>query len=215
MSIMCRTDSLPGAPVLFDISGGRNGRAKSAGGTPPDKFEFVFGGRPIFMGRIGCQRSNDKPICDLSSAVEPERETKQPSIKPPIVSRLPASNEPRSLTRPVAQRDKSTVDRQQDARHPAGFVGGKIHRAMRDVPGSAFGLHRNHFSAAFSRLRAEMTDHRRVHRTDDDAVGADVLGDVVGSDGQLDAVQSRLGGRMATCAGLPHEPDRSQRSTTP
>ena len=73
VSIMCRTYSLPGAPVLFDVSGGRNGSSESAGSTSPDKFEFVFGSRSIFMGRIGCQRSNDKPICDLSSAVEPER----------------------------------------------------------------------------------------------------------------------------------------------
>jgi hypothetical protein len=67
---MCRTYSLPGTSVLFDVSGRRNGGAKTAGGTSTDKFEFVFGSRPIFMGRIGCQRSNRKPICDLSSAVE-------------------------------------------------------------------------------------------------------------------------------------------------
>ena len=54
VSIMCRTYSLPGAPVLCDVSGGRNGSSESAGSTPPDKFEFVFGGRPIFMGSIGC-----------------------------------------------------------------------------------------------------------------------------------------------------------------
>src|ERR1700722_4080519 len=60
-SIMCRPDSLPGAPVLLDVSGGRNDSSESAGSTSPDKFEFVFGGRPIFMGRIGCQRSNCKP----------------------------------------------------------------------------------------------------------------------------------------------------------
>jgi hypothetical protein len=52
--VMCRTDSLPGAPVLFDVSGGRNDSSESAGSTSPDKFEFVFGSRPIFMGRIGC-----------------------------------------------------------------------------------------------------------------------------------------------------------------
>jgi hypothetical protein len=71
VSIMCRTYSLPGAPVLFDVSGGRNGGSESAGGTSPDKFEFVVGSRPVFMGRIGCQRRNRKPICHLSSAVEP------------------------------------------------------------------------------------------------------------------------------------------------
>src|SRR5271156_5979082 len=54
MSIMCRTDSLPGAPVLFDVSGGRNGSSESAGSTSSDKSEFVFGNRPILMGRIGC-----------------------------------------------------------------------------------------------------------------------------------------------------------------
>src|SRR5258708_38607027 len=54
VSIMCRTDSLPGAPVLFDVSRGRNGSSESAGSTSSDKFEFVFGSRAIFMGRIGC-----------------------------------------------------------------------------------------------------------------------------------------------------------------
>src|SRR5262245_13495690 len=39
VSIMCRTYSLPGAPVLFDVSGGRNGGSESAGGTPPDELE--------------------------------------------------------------------------------------------------------------------------------------------------------------------------------
>jgi hypothetical protein len=73
VSIMCRTYSLPGTPVLFDISSGGNGGSESAGGTPSDEFEFVFGSRPIFMGRIGGQRSNRKPICHLSSAVEPDR----------------------------------------------------------------------------------------------------------------------------------------------
>src|ERR1700730_6757229 len=73
VSIMCRTDSLPGAPVLFDVSGGRNDSSESAGSTSSDKFEFVCASRPIFMGRIGCQRSHRKPICHLSSAVEPER----------------------------------------------------------------------------------------------------------------------------------------------
>jgi len=58
---------------LFDVSGGRNGGSESACSTSSDKFEFVFGSRPIFMGRIGCERSNRKPICHLSSAVEPER----------------------------------------------------------------------------------------------------------------------------------------------
>src|SRR3984957_3906422 len=53
VSIMCRTDSLPGAPVLLGVSGGRNGSSESAGSTSPDKFEFVFGSRPIIMGRIG------------------------------------------------------------------------------------------------------------------------------------------------------------------
>jgi hypothetical protein len=53
VSIMCRAYSLPGAPVLFDVGRGRNDRSESAGSTPPDKFEFVFGSRPILMGRIG------------------------------------------------------------------------------------------------------------------------------------------------------------------
>src|SRR6202035_1446882 len=73
VAIMCRTYSLPGAPVLFDVGGGRNGGSESAGRTSPDKFEFVFAGRPVLMGRIGCQRSHRKPICHLSSAVEPQR----------------------------------------------------------------------------------------------------------------------------------------------
>src|SRR5882757_5232737 len=73
VSIMCRTYSLPGAPVLFDVSGGRNGGSESAGCTSPDKFEFVFGSRAILMGRIGRQRSHRKPIGHLKSAVEPER----------------------------------------------------------------------------------------------------------------------------------------------
>jgi hypothetical protein len=73
MSIMRRAYSLPGAPVLFDVSGGRNGRAEAAGSTSSDEFELVFGSRPIFMGRIGRQRRNRKPICHLASAVEPER----------------------------------------------------------------------------------------------------------------------------------------------
>jgi len=54
VSIMCRTDSPPGASVFFDVSGGRNGGSESAGSTSSDKFEFVFGSRPIIMGRIGC-----------------------------------------------------------------------------------------------------------------------------------------------------------------
>src|SRR3984957_8229960 len=54
VSIMCHTYSLPRAPVLFDISGGRNGGSESAGSTSSDKLEFVFRSRPIFMGRIGC-----------------------------------------------------------------------------------------------------------------------------------------------------------------
>jgi hypothetical protein len=70
---MCRAYSLPGAPVLFDVSGGRNGGPESAGCTSPDEFEFVFGSRPILMGRIGCQRSDRKPIGHPLSAVEPER----------------------------------------------------------------------------------------------------------------------------------------------
>src|SRR4051812_34169985 len=41
VSLMCRTYSLPGAPVLFDVSGGRNGDSESAGSTSSDKFEFV------------------------------------------------------------------------------------------------------------------------------------------------------------------------------
>src|SRR3979490_162442 len=73
VSLMCRTYSRPRAPGLFDVSGGRNGGSESAGSTSSDKFEFVFGSRPIFMGRIGCQRSNYKAICDLASAVEPKR----------------------------------------------------------------------------------------------------------------------------------------------
>jgi hypothetical protein len=71
LSIMCRTYSLPGASVLLDVSGRRNGGSESAGSAPPDKFEFVVGSRPVFMGRIRCQRRDRKPICDLSSAVEP------------------------------------------------------------------------------------------------------------------------------------------------
>ena len=71
MSVMGRTYSLPGAPILFDVSGGRNGGSESAGSAPPDKFEFVVGSRPVLMGRIGCQRRYRKPICHLSSAVEP------------------------------------------------------------------------------------------------------------------------------------------------
>ena len=66
MSIMCRTDFPPRAPVLFDVSRGRNGSSESAGSTSSDKFEFVFGSRPIFIGRIGCQRSDCKPIYHLS-----------------------------------------------------------------------------------------------------------------------------------------------------
>src|SRR3954462_2404660 len=73
VSIMCRAYSLPGAPVWFDVSGGRNGGSESAGGTSSDKIEFVFGNGPVFMGRIGCQRGNRKPVCRLLSAVEPER----------------------------------------------------------------------------------------------------------------------------------------------
>ena len=54
VSIMCRTYSLPGAPVLFDVGGGRNRGSESAGGTSSDKFEFAFGRRPIFVRGIGC-----------------------------------------------------------------------------------------------------------------------------------------------------------------
>src|ERR1700716_2723979 len=49
VSIMYRTYSLPGAPVLFDVSGGRNGGSETAGSTSSDKFEFVFGSGPILM----------------------------------------------------------------------------------------------------------------------------------------------------------------------
>jgi hypothetical protein len=35
--ILCRTYSLPRAPVLFDVSGGRNGGSESAGSTSSDK----------------------------------------------------------------------------------------------------------------------------------------------------------------------------------
>jgi len=49
MSIVYRTYSLPRAPVLFDVSGRRNSSAKATGSTSSDKFEFAFGGRPIFM----------------------------------------------------------------------------------------------------------------------------------------------------------------------
>src|SRR3954451_8846674 len=73
VSIMCRTYSLPRAPVLFDVSGGRNGGSEPAGSTAPHEFEFVFGSRSIVMGSIGCQRRNDKPVCHPLSAVEPER----------------------------------------------------------------------------------------------------------------------------------------------
>jgi len=53
LSIMRRTYSLPGAPVLFDVSGRRNGGSESAGGTSSNKFKLVFGSRPVFMGGIG------------------------------------------------------------------------------------------------------------------------------------------------------------------
>src|ERR1700722_5205029 len=53
MSIMRRTDSLPGASALFDVSRGRNDRSESAGSASSDKFEFVFGSCPVFVGRIG------------------------------------------------------------------------------------------------------------------------------------------------------------------
>src|SRR5690349_5088526 len=82
MSIMRRADALPGAPVLFDVSGGGNGRAESAGGTPPDKFEFGLRGRPVFMGRIGGQRRHRKSIGHLKSAVEPERRPDDHRSKP-------------------------------------------------------------------------------------------------------------------------------------
>ena len=54
VSLMGRTYSLPRAPVLCDVSGGRNGGSESAGSTSSDKFEFAFGSRPILMGGIGC-----------------------------------------------------------------------------------------------------------------------------------------------------------------
>src|ERR1700760_3036522 len=73
MSVMRRTDSLPGASVVGNISCGRNRGSESIGRTPPDKFEFGVGGRPVFVGRVGGQRSNDKPVCDLSPTVESKR----------------------------------------------------------------------------------------------------------------------------------------------
>jgi hypothetical protein len=54
VSIMGCTYSLPRAPVLLDVSGGRNSGSEPAGSTSSDKFELVFGSRSIFMGRIGC-----------------------------------------------------------------------------------------------------------------------------------------------------------------
>src|SRR5580704_2169444 len=45
VSIMCRTDSLPGAPILFDVSGGRNSSSESVGGTSSDKFQLALGSR--------------------------------------------------------------------------------------------------------------------------------------------------------------------------
>jgi hypothetical protein len=83
---MRRTYSLPGAPILFDVGGGRNGGTEAAGSTPPDELEFVVGRRPVFMGRIRCQRGNRKPICDLSSAVEPERRPDNHRSKPQRIS---------------------------------------------------------------------------------------------------------------------------------
>src|SRR5690349_6951876 len=71
VSVMCRTYSLPGASVVFDVSGRRNDSSESAGSTTPDEFELALGHRSIFMGRIGCQRRDRKPVCHLSSAVEP------------------------------------------------------------------------------------------------------------------------------------------------
>src|SRR5690348_3079491 len=38
VSIMCRADSLPGAPVLFDVSGGRNGGSEPVRSTSSDEF---------------------------------------------------------------------------------------------------------------------------------------------------------------------------------
>ena len=73
VSIMCRTYSLPGAPILFNVSGGRNRGSESAGCASSDKFELAFGSRPILVGRVGCQRSNYKPICDLLPTVESKR----------------------------------------------------------------------------------------------------------------------------------------------
>src|SRR5580698_177494 len=92
VSLMCRTYSLPGTPVLFDVSGRRNGGSESAGSTSLDKFEFVFGSRPILMGRIGCERRHRKPIGHLATAVEPQRRPNNHPIKPQIFPCWAASN---------------------------------------------------------------------------------------------------------------------------
>src|SRR5579859_2459065 len=42
VSIMGRTYSLPGAPVVFDVGRRRDDSSEPAGSTPPDKFELVF-----------------------------------------------------------------------------------------------------------------------------------------------------------------------------
>ena len=70
VSVMGRAYSLPGASVLFDVSGGGNDDSESAGGTSADEFEFVVGRRPVFMGSIGRQRSDCKTVRHLSPAVE-------------------------------------------------------------------------------------------------------------------------------------------------
>src|SRR4051812_19820372 len=62
VSLMCRAYSLPGAAVLFDVSGGRDGECKPAGGTAPHEFEFVVGNRTVLIGSIGRQRGHRKPV---------------------------------------------------------------------------------------------------------------------------------------------------------
>src|SRR6185437_6388994 len=118
---MCRTYALPGAPALFNVSGGRNGSSESAGSSSSDKFEFAFGSRPVFVGRVGCQWSNYKPICDLLPTVEPKRRPNNHRSNLQYSSSLATSNGNRSLQLDKAfdmpKSDTRQSSRPQDNRH--------------------------------------------------------------------------------------------------
>src|SRR5437764_5543953 len=82
-----------------------------------------------------------------------------------------------SAERALARRDRDpAVDDQRLAGDPPGLVAREIDGAPADVPRRALGAEGVRAPAALPRLRAEILDHRRPHRTRRDRVDAYALG---------------------------------------